>query len=836
MDENKILHHLTSCERYEFALLTTFNFDIGFFERYVVNAMYDKGLRKIALFVDAKELTKSLQDVDNCAIGRKYFVSPIEMNGAFHPKLALLLGQDCAKLIVASANLTVNGYFRNNEIFNVFEYDAKHPENLKLITDAIHFFSDINKLAFQQDEELFAGISKLFYYGHTCKNEEVYLLHNLSRPILEQTSELLREVRAIDIAVPFYDNDLSAAQTIGALNPGAQITLYVQNRKSCFPTSRQNSPFITELRVYDSPREGSTAFYHGKVIRFDSKDHSYILYGSANCTQSALTKSFSDGGNIECVILEKGGPGEFDSFYSSFDFSIKSLQCDPISYSTVRTPEIVFRYGMIGKTVQLVFGTRVKRNYAAFLGETKLQASIYDGTIVISADPVIFEEVPNVFDISFQSGDYQETVRCWYLDQTSLLVNRTREIRDIVQEIDFDSNEDRYLQDKKLIIREIPISPDELKDEISLRQSVKPATTESDEEDEDDGIVSFVIPPADTVQRLQRIDRLHEICHRYISLYHSSFTSNRAASSHHKTTSTPGESTARQASNDEIVFRKFVERRIRDLTSSPFSGGVTYNRYLSYCLVFESIFKKYTIDEPKKVEEKDLFPIEFVADAEAKMCQRLLEKVITEAPTLDTQELEDTIVLTIHAILSLWLCSDGLQNRHGMRCRMLLQNLDVAFNIRPQQRFMRYTLEAADKNNLRPSCKIDYGRAITYLDGLFGYKDQEGLQTVIRNDYGEQAIIMIDVPKKDVYVRTTVQDIGQHMVIRHTSLKELVGFCRRWGIPRFQIVVESGKDKAAVKSMKAARFVVYDVICEQRSITQTTRSYAGDETKRRMKY
>ena len=31
----------------------------------------------------------------------------------------------------------------------------------------------------------------------------------------------------------------------------------------------------------------------------------------------------------------------------------------------------------------------------------------------------------------------------------SLLMNRSREVRDIVYEIDFDNNEDRYLQDKE---------------------------------------------------------------------------------------------------------------------------------------------------------------------------------------------------------------------------------------------------------------------------------------------------------------------------------------------------------------------------------------------------
>ena len=844
--ENRILYHLAACEGYEYALMTTFNLDISFFERYVVSAMYEKGLRKINLFVDAKELASSLVEVDHCSIGRRYFVSPIEMKGAFHPKVVLLLGQDRAKLIVASANLTVSGYYRNNEIFNVFEYNAKHPETLKLIASAIQFFTTINDLAFQKDTDLFTEIKKLSYYGRTNRNQDLFLLHNLDKPLIDQTAEIIRDACRIDVAVPFYDNDLSAIHEFSRRFPHARITLYVQNRKSCFPISHKSDPAVSDLKVYDSPRAGSKSFYHGKVFRFETNAASFILYGSANCTQAALTKAFLQDGNIECSVLERGAVGEFDSFFASFDTAKGSLDCNPITYAAEGTQNIIFRYGVLDKTLQLTFGVHSKKHYDAYYGDIKLPITYSADAITINADPSIFAEAPSVFELVFQSESGAETVRCWYLDLTSLMINRTREMRDIVQEIDFDNNDDRYLQDKELILRELPLTADELKAELADRQRVKAPVADSDEESEDDGIVSFEIPPAEIVQRLQRIDRIHEICHKYIFAYHESITgSSTATKSHNSGSEGPAKSVVHQATNYEIAFQKFVKRRIRDLTYAPFSPTVSYSKYLSYCMVFEDIFKKYTVDQPtivkdesdpKKPKEADLFSLQFTAEAEEKMCRRLLEKLKTEKPVLSDEEKNDTIVFTVYAILALWSLGDKIHNKYGLVCKQLLRTLDSLFQLREQDAYMKYVLLATGKFNLRPKREISLLPALNYIDSLFGYKSKEKLEEFLQSVYGKQTTVILDIPNKDVFICTTVNDIGQYMRMKEGPLKELDGFCCHWGIPKFQIRIENGKSRFDYRSPNATGFVVYDGNCEKKVLTQTIRSFAGRETTTNISY
>ena len=82
--------------------------------------------------------------------------------------------------------------------------------------------------------------------------------------------------------------------------------------------------------VYQNPNlldNESYHFYHGKVLRFNTNEHSYILYGSANCTQAALKKSFLESGNIECDILSIGDINEYDYSNEAPEVMVEGKDC-----------------------------------------------------------------------------------------------------------------------------------------------------------------------------------------------------------------------------------------------------------------------------------------------------------------------------------------------------------------------------------------------------------------------------------------------------------------------------------------------------------------------------
>ena len=227
-----ILDILARSSGYEIALMTTFNFELRFFERAVLNRLLAKDVKKISVFVDSAEFTKALNEFDTqhngSHIGRKYMVNPVQINSSFHPKLILLLGEKKARLIIASANIKTSGYAINNEIFNFIDYSSEHPEYLDLIVSAIDFFHDINALSYQLDNEILKEAKEFVYYHRTEKNGEVRLFHNLTRSMLDQVIENINgEIESIRIAVPYYDKELRAVQGIKERFPAADIHLYI---------------------------------------------------------------------------------------------------------------------------------------------------------------------------------------------------------------------------------------------------------------------------------------------------------------------------------------------------------------------------------------------------------------------------------------------------------------------------------------------------------------------------------------------------------------------------------------------------------------------------------
>ena len=137
MNEN-ILNHISG--KYHTAIITSFNFDIAYFDSKILPKLEMNNTKNIILFIDQKEFEKSIERINNSYIGKKYHVVPFKMNSSFHPKLFLMLGDDIAKLIIGSINQTHKGYMSNQEIFNVYEYDKnENIKNLSIIQKVVEF-------------------------------------------------------------------------------------------------------------------------------------------------------------------------------------------------------------------------------------------------------------------------------------------------------------------------------------------------------------------------------------------------------------------------------------------------------------------------------------------------------------------------------------------------------------------------------------------------------------------------------------------------------------------------------------------------------------------------
>lgn len=254
MFDKRIIDEISNSKGYSIALLTTFNFEISYFERTILNTLYDKNIRNVELFVDADELEKAISESIDNNLNRKYIANPIRINSAFHPKVVLLLGEEKAKLIVSSANIKTSGYTLNNEIYNVFEYSKDNPENLNLINDAITFFEKLNTMAYYQDTKTFNKINDLIYRHRKSDSDSIKLIQNLESSVLSQLKDIITDkVKSIDIAVPYYDNELLAYKDLSTTFECTNINLYLQNGLSTFPVDYNNANSIVQpnkLKAY----------------------------------------------------------------------------------------------------------------------------------------------------------------------------------------------------------------------------------------------------------------------------------------------------------------------------------------------------------------------------------------------------------------------------------------------------------------------------------------------------------------------------------------------------------------------------------------------------------
>lgn len=431
-DKNTILGEISASKGYDVAFLTTYNFEVRFFEEQVLSVLLGNNIRIVNLFADSKELNKEMSHSYSRVLGREYFVTPVFMNGAFHPKVVLLLGDGKAKLIISSANIKTSGYIFNNEVFNTFEYSSNNTTYANIIASAIDFFKQLYTEAHNNDNEARKKLSS-FKISENDGND-LHLLFNAKESIINQLKDIIHEeVKRINIAVPFYDSTLEAIKNMQTVFSCSDCHLFIQNGKSTFPNEYNLlNKIVSESSVHlfnsVSDQKTSTAFYHGKVIEFVTNEYSYILYGSANCSANALTRAKPQNGNIECCILVRGEPDANTSFFGKFDVD-KTASFEPgfTTEATLTKDEYTFIYGESGgenSHIRLYLHYQKITPVEVYYNETQLEYSYVDSLMEIVLPFDVYDSRSSVFTITLKHNDTVYKVPCWFNDLATLNYNR----------------------------------------------------------------------------------------------------------------------------------------------------------------------------------------------------------------------------------------------------------------------------------------------------------------------------------------------------------------------------------------------------------------------------
>ena len=747
-----ILGELAKCSGFSIALMTTFNFEIRFFERAVLNLLLAKDVKKISLFVDSGELTSALNSFDihhnGSHIGRKYMVNPVEMKGAFHPKLILLLGEKKARLFVGSANIKSSGYAINNEIFNFIDYSPDHPEYLDVIVAAINFFQTINDMSYKLDNEVIKEAKEFIYYHRASANGELHLLNNTKTDFLTQISALITEkVTSIDVAVPYYDKELAALQALKDRFPKAKTHLFIQNKLSTFPIDYNKENHVVEhITTFSGFRSNSGSvgiFYHGKVFRFNTENNSFVLYGSANCTQSALTKATCEGGNVECGFFEKGGLNEFDDFFDSIvEDESEKFTSQPMVFEKEKPDVFVYRYGVAKRILELhISYTKRIEDLMITVGSQKLEYSYSNTELIVSIPEELRGMLSDIFEISICYGDKEEILRCWTYSAITLANNRAyRGNDDDLSYFDVNATGDKYLQDRIRVLKADATCLSDLQEQKDVQKYINQIKQEQEGEDgeAEDYIIDFEIPDEYryAYKQYKNVERIRGIfLQRFFGAYSTRETEqNQVSISLKNTDETVADETPkrRKATSEEKSFENFIKGKVRGMLNDLFVKAVELDHYVSLVQVIIEIFDKYR----KQENVEDIFLPDYVVTTKIQFLGKILSKRIETG--IKNEEFDGTLIcMSFDAILEDYLFLRRLDDqeeakRYEFLGKNLLIRLEKYYNLRQiYPTYIKKLIRVGTRNALT----LGNDASCRYIDELYGYKDYDMLVQYITERY-----------------------------------------------------------------------------------------------------
>ena len=826
----RLLDHIEKSSGYDIALMTTFNFEIGFFERAIVNRLYEKNVKKISVFIDSKELTKSITEVNACQMGLKYVINPIRLNASFHPKVILLLGKKKAKLIVGSANLKSSGMEINNEVFNYIEYSEKQPEYQDVIVSAIRFFSKINELSYGLDNEIVEEAKRMPYYSRAKENGETVLISNIEKSILDQITNLIKDtVKNIQIAVPYYDNRLEALSEIKQRFPDANIELFLQNNKSSFPLEyNKNNNVVDTIKAYEGFLDGQdnnrNNFYHGKVYLFKTDKNAYALYGSANCTNAALTKSFADKGNIECDLFDIGELEEFDYFFNNIEIiNTNEIHTNTIKYEPEERKNYFFKYGVRNERLELHIGYENIKSLVVSYYNHQAEYSIKDDEIIVYLPDDIVDS--NIFDIILKYDDVIEKLRCWILNYDILNRNRQKNSdKSILDSFDFSIDSSKYKEDRYNLLMAETLFYQEYKESKALLSNLNQLKLEQEDDDTEldlskDYVVDVQIPEEYSAG-YRKFEKVKKIRTHYISRALNGYVEFFNYSKHitplkkDKDKVKKEGTKQREPASDEKRFARFVIRRVKGIFEKPLLEIIDPTHYYGIVLVILEIFSKYI--------DIDLFDFDYVFKTRINMYINTVDMTFTEEERdLEKEVLENAFfVLVDNYVISLHTKDLAKRQELDDDNRKLLLSIDRHYKIRSSYKKLLLELQSQYGESFP-----EYDNEFTsYIEKLFGYKNLELLTEYITTIYNGAQVEQ----KEEIFnISVEVEDIANHFQPKMNVIKEILNYSNN--VSKINNVYLSIKSKIESTNVKKIDYMIDYKFCKISSKTYYRNGSVLDE-------
>ena len=397
------------------ALFLTFNVDLGFFESRLLGPCRAAGAA-VTVVADSSIFRPDVRAVR--AAGSSYVVGLASMNGAFHPKLTVLVGDQRALVAIGSGNVTMQGWHQNEELCTIITADRGSgcPAVVRELTQWLRELGStvmLSPLAVDAIERTASALQNLADASPAVETGHV-LASSLITPIIDQLPQ--SPASHLNLYAPFHDERGAAFKALIERFRPSTISLAVQPGSTVIsPSTLDKIAKDRGVRLIFQDASATTSTYrHGKLLEALQPDgRRWALTGSANLSAAALLLTPRQNGNCEIGVLTDIP----QSLYPSTGASLLASEMEDVSLrvtsATLSTPAasavVTLSQATIHENVLTVVLTR------AAAVELTVQASRFEdppekymtvGTIAAGLSSARFEvDLPATSRIRLRAAD-----------------------------------------------------------------------------------------------------------------------------------------------------------------------------------------------------------------------------------------------------------------------------------------------------------------------------------------------------------------------------------------------------------------------------------------------
>lgn len=303
--------------KFDASILTTYNAYLPFYEDVILRRLVTSGCQHNILLVDAKDLAQSMSSPSGRPrlAGRAYTLVPMNAAGAFHSKVALLVGKKRARVFVGSHNATLSGFGHNRELTTQIDID-KGPEGQNApVAQAVWAFPEawlihqkdrllpslidaVQRVAtnfapwLKQQEEQEGEVQ---FFGAMPEGPNLW---QRLRPFFPE------QVERVTVLGPFFDREGAFLSTLGQeLKPECISVGIEPARVELCRLGNLPSGILFHDATELAARKG---YLHAKALLIEGKaSEAVLISGSANPSRPAWIAEPSKR-NAEAVALHRG--------------------------------------------------------------------------------------------------------------------------------------------------------------------------------------------------------------------------------------------------------------------------------------------------------------------------------------------------------------------------------------------------------------------------------------------------------------------------------------------------------------------------------------------------